>query len=78
MPTGGHFVIVMTFATSVAHGNRPWLLIRGLDRESCLIVKGDQVRDRGAVAIVPITQSLALFRRLAKGERAGQQRKRQQ
>ena len=72
MPTGGNGVVVVALAAGDAHRDGARLAVGRLDLDVVFIEQIDEVRDRGAVAVVAVPESLALLRRLAKRDRPEQ------
>ncbi|MBM30938.1 MAG: hypothetical protein CMD77_08540 [Gammaproteobacteria bacterium] len=72
MPTGGNGVVVVALAAGDAHRDGARLAVGRLNLDIVLIVQIDEVRDRSAVAVVAISEPLALLRRLAKSDRPEQ------
>ena len=78
MPTGGNGVVVVALAAGDAHRDGARLAVGRLDLDVVFIEQIDEVRDRGAVAVVAVPESLALLRRLAKRDRPEQKQRLQQ
>ena len=73
MPADGDLVVVVAFATGLAHRHRSGLLIRSFDGNTFFIVKRNQVGDCSTVSVVAIPEALTRFSRTRGHQPPGKQ-----